>query len=135
MPKVAMKKLAVLTIFLSSFGALAECPQQRDLDIQTEVKVGGVQAGGNHGYMDVVTISAPSSVEGIPFQNIQLTYGEVSEYWLPLATKNTGSRVLATLSGYSESIKVFEFWVNYSDGTCALYQAGSIAGAYNNHGQ
>jgi hypothetical protein len=126
-----MMKLVILTLFLGSFGVIASCPEQQDLDIQTTIMVNGAEAGGNHGFMDIVTISIPHIVNGIPFQSIELTFGEVSEYWIPLATKIKDERVLASITGYPDSIKPFEFWVNYSDGKCVLYQAGSIGSAYN----
>ena len=126
-----MMKLLTLAFLIVSFDTFANCPEQKDLDIRTSIDVKGVKAGGNHGFMDVVTISAPSSIDGIPFKSIELTYGEVSEYWIPLATTLKNDRFVATISGYSDSINQFEFWVNYSDGKCALYQAGSIGSAYN----
>lgn len=135
MSNLIKKIFSVFTLLLIPVSAMAECPDQQELDIQTMVDVDGVTAGGDHGYMDMVTISVPVSVAGVPFDSIQLTYGEVSEYWLPLATKRDDNRVVATLSGYPDSIIVFDFWVNYSDGECALYQAGSIAGAYSNQVQ
>ncbi|MCG7551183.1 hypothetical protein [Pseudoalteromonas sp. Of7M-16] len=80
--------------------------------------------------MDIVTISVPTVVNSFPFESIQLTYGEVAVYWIPLDTKRHHDRILTTLIGYPASIKDFEFLVNYSNGTCSLYQAGSINSAY-----
>lgn len=121
--------LAAILSFISS-GVFATCPAQQDLDVKTNIEVNGVKAGGNHGFMDVVTISVPESVNSIPFESIQLTYGEVSEYWIPLATKMHNGRIRTSFNGYPEAIKHFEFWVNYSNGKCLLYQTGSIDQAY-----
>ena len=126
-----MMKLVILVLFLASFDVLANCPEQQNLDVQTSIAVNDVKAGGDHGYMDIVTISVPKIVNGIPFKSIELTPGDVSEYWIPLATKVKGDRLIATITGYPVSIKPFEFWVNYSDGKCALYQTGSVGSAYN----
>ena len=126
-----MMKLVILVLFLASFDVLSNCPEQQNLDVQTSIAVNDVKAGGDHGYMDIVTISVPKIVNGIPFKSIELTFGEVSEYWIPLATKVKGDRLIATITGYPVSIKPFEFWVNYSDGKCVLYQTGSVGSAYN----
>lgn len=126
-----MMKFAITLLSLASFGVLANCPEQQKLNVQTTVTVNGVKAGGDHGFMDVVTISMPQIVNGIPFKSVELTFGEVSEYWIPLATEIKDNRVIAKLTGYPESIKIFEFWVNYSDGKCALNQTGAVASAYN----
>ena len=126
-----MKKFILSILLVASYPVFASCPVQQDLDIKTKIIPNAVQAGGNHGYFDQVKISVPATVQGLPLINIELTYGEVAEYWIPLATQVESGRIVASIVGYADSIKPFEFWVNYSDGTCNLYQAGSIGSAYN----
>ena len=126
-----MKSILFSILLAFSSHLFASCPEQKDLNIKTEVILNGVEAGGEHGYFDQVKISVPVTVNEYPLQSIELTFGEVAEYWLPLATKLENGRMVATIVGYRESIQPFEFWVNYSNGKCTLYQAGSIGNAYN----
>lgn len=125
-----MHKILTATLFSLSFSAFSSCPEQQNLDVQTSIEANGVKAGGNHGFMDVVTISVPKSVSNLPFESIRLTHGEVAEYWIPLDTNLLNNRIVATLFGYQDSIQNFEFWVNYSNGVCSLYQTGTIGDIY-----
>jgi len=130
-----MNKLLILAILIGlSNQCIAECTaiqKQSSLDVKTILISNGVKAGGNHGFMDVINISVPLHISGVPFESIELTYGEVSEYWIPLATKVIDGRVVGSLSGYKESINQFEFSVTYQNDSCILYEAGAISTAYN----
>ncbi|MDK2594013.1 hypothetical protein [Pseudoalteromonas obscura] len=119
----------ILSLLFTTCASIANCPEPQSLDIQTSIKKRGVEVEG-HGFMDIVTISVPQSVSRIPFESIQLTYGEVAEYWIPLDTKVYHDRIIAKLNGYQASIEDFEFQVNYTNGLCSFYQTGSISSAY-----
>lgn len=116
---------------ICTFEVLASCPEKSDFDIRTIVQDNAAIAGGNHGHMDVITISLPRSIHNVPFKSIKLTYGEVASYWIPLETKFKNGRLVAVITGYPESIKPFEFVVTYSDGKCAFHQSRSVKNAYN----
>lgn len=78
----------------------------------------GTKAGGNHGYMDRVIIQAPAELEGLPFSGMELTEGEVANFWIPLAYEVKGGLGSSTISGYEEKINNFEVAVYYGDSSC-----------------
>ena len=130
-----MIKYLIFAILIGfSSQSIAECSElqkKSGFDIKTILISNGVKAGGNHGYMDVINISVPLDILGVPFQSIELTYGEVSAYWIPLATQIEDGRIIGSLSGYKDSIYQFEFSVTYENDSCILFEAGAISTAYN----
>jgi len=125
-----VKYLTIAILFTFSQFVSAECVKQTNLEFETSV-IEKAAKHGNHGAMDIVKISMHASIKNIPFKSILLFQGELAEFWLPIATTVHGDRVVATITGYTDSIQNFEFLVTYSDGNCHLGEYGIIKSAYN----
>ncbi len=113
--------LVALFSFFASSAAIAECSADEEslpLDVVVEVNLGAVKAGGNHGYFDQVTVSAPKTVGPLSFQGFTLTAGEVAEFWVPLAHEQLSDRVRAEFLGRAEVSSRWEVLVEYSSPTC-----------------
>jgi hypothetical protein len=119
-----MKK-PVFGALLSLFSAVAsaECTDTQSnakINITIEVLPENVKAGGNHGYMDKVTIQVPLSVEGISLASIELTEGEVAGFWIPLAYEVNNDVAEAEFVGYKSEMKDFEVSVQYESEQCQV---------------
>ena len=110
---------AALLLFCSPI--FAECTVEQSngtIDIKVQYVENGIRAGGNHGYMDQVHISAPAVLMAIPLVAMKLTEGEVSSFWVPVAFTIANGVAQTTISGYKESIKGFEIAVYYESQQC-----------------
>ena len=116
-----MKILLILIVLFSSGSAVAECTaEQESTEIDIKVIRGPrtVEAGGNHGMMDRIGINAPAEVAGIPITAMELTKGEVAEFWIPLAFKTNNGRATTEITGYQFAIKHFEVAIYYENDNC-----------------
>ncbi len=117
-----MKLIFIPVIFLICSSAFAECTSEQlraEIGIKIQRIENGIKAGGNHGEMDQVHISAPSIFMGIPLASIELTEGEVSHFWVPVAFEINNGIAQTTISGHKEAIKNFEIAVYYESQQCS----------------
>ena len=118
-----MKIILFLLLLIPSF-VFSECTDdQFSASISVEV-VKELEADGyheNHGPMLEVTISAPSDVLNVPINAMELTRGEVAEFWIPLAFSIENGTAKAWLTGYEEALLGFEVAVYYQSASCILY--------------
>ena len=108
-------------ILFSSVQVFAECsPEQQSAEINIKVIRGPrtVEAGGNHGMMDRIGIIAPAEVAGIPITAMELTKGEVAEFWIPLAYKINKGSASTAITGHQFAIKHFEVAIYYENDKC-----------------
>ena len=117
-----MNRLITVTILglISSF-AHAECTAKQNenaIPLSIEYTSSGTQAGGNHGHMDKVVIETPLVVEGLALSGMEITEGEVANFWIPLAYKAVDSIARTEISGYKEEIRNFEVAVYYTGENC-----------------
>ena len=111
---------SILLLLLPSLVA-AECPikfEQSDLKIEIEKQPRAIDAGGVHEDMDVIKISVPSHYKGVPIDAMELTKGEVAEFWFPIAFKIDTGKAVTELSGYSQSLAHLEMAIYYMDSRC-----------------
>ena len=109
--------------------AQAKCTDAQNsqsIEIKIDKIFGAVKAGGNHGYMDIVKVSAPAKVSGVPIHAMKLTKGEVAEFWVPIAFSIDNDFAYTEVTGYSDSIKGFEISVSYLNEQCQLVAQRSI---------
>lgn len=127
-------KYLILLLSIYSGFSFSECTTEQNsapININTTVNISGVKAGGNHGYMDVITIEIPKAILGVPFKSIEMTEGEVAEYWIPVQTIVQGDNVVASFSGHKSRILNLEFAVSFHNKSCILSAYTSVASAYN----
>ena len=127
-------KYLILLLSIYSGFSFSECTAEQNsapINIITSVDISGVKAGGDHGYMDVITIEIPKAILGVPFESIEMTEGEVAEYWIPLQTIAQGDKFVASFSGHKSGILNLEFAVNFQNKNCLLSSYTSVASAYN----
>ena len=116
-----MKSIFVTALLLFCSPTFAECTVEQSnsaIDIKVQHIENGIRAGGNHGYMDEIHISAPAIFMDIPLAAMELTEGEVSSFWVPVAFTITNGVAQTTISGYKESIKDFEMAIYYESKQC-----------------
>jgi len=116
-----MKSIFAIVLLLLCSPTFAECTIEQsssEIDIRVQHIENGVKAGGNHGHMDQIHVSAPAIFKGIPLAAIELTEGEVSSFWVPVAFTITNGVAQTTISGYKESIKDFEIAIYYENQQC-----------------
>lgn len=117
-----MNKLITITILglISNF-AHAECTTKQNeitIPLSIEYNSAGTKSGGNHGHMDKVVIETPLVVEGLTLSGMEITEGEVANFWIPLAYKAVDSIARTEISGYKEEIRNFEVAVYYTSDNC-----------------
>ncbi|GAA6135011.1 hypothetical protein NBRC116188_18010 [Oceaniserpentilla sp. 4NH20-0058] len=106
--------------FISTF-AQAECTtKQNEQAIPLSIKYtsAGTKAGGNHGHMDKVVIETPLVVGVLELSGMEITEGEVANFWIPLAYKAVDFIARTEISGYKEEIRNFEVAVYYTSENC-----------------
>ena len=116
-----MKTTIALVFSILCCSAYAECTKEQNnkhINVKINHIANGVKAGGNHGYMDVVHIEVPAIFEGIPLTAMDLSEGEVSSFFVPVAFKLVNGVAKTTISGYKESIKGFEISFHYESKKC-----------------
>lgn len=118
-----MKILLISLIILAfSSGLIAECTDVQKastIEIEIEQLKNRARSNGNHDFMDVFQIKAPVLVAGTKLVYMELTEGEVANFWIPLAYKISGDFAVTEITGYRESIKNFEVAVYYRGGECS----------------
>lgn len=117
-----MNKLITVTILgLISTFSQAECTTKQNeqaIPLSIEYISAGTKAGGNHGDMDKVVIETPLVVGGLELSGMEITKGEVANFWIPLAYKAVDSIARTEISGYKEEIRNFEVAVYYTSDNC-----------------
>ena len=107
----AMKFLPIVIIWLFSSAVFAKCTaKQESAEIDVIVIHGpkSVKTGGNQGMFDRITINKPAAVEGMPIVSMELTHGEVAEFWIPLAYTINSERAVTAITGHHNAIQHFE---------------------------
>jgi len=117
-----MNKFITVIIFgfISAF-VQAECTTEQNeqaIPLSIEYTSAGTKSGGNHGYMDNVVIETPLAVEGLKLSGMEITEGEVANFWIPLAYKTLDSIARTEISGYKEEIRNFEVAAYYISDNC-----------------
>jgi hypothetical protein len=68
--------------------------------------------------MDKVVIETPLLVEDLKLSGMEITEGEVANFWIPLAYKPVDSIARTEIIGHKEEIKKFEVTVYYTSENC-----------------
>jgi hypothetical protein len=116
-----MKVLQLFLIWIPSSTVFADCSTAQnaaEIDLNVILEPQSVAAGGHHGMMDQIVVSAPAEVAGLPLVNIELTRGVVEEFWIPLAFKTSNTKATAVFWGYQDAVSDFEISIHYDDGNC-----------------
>ncbi len=117
-----MNKLFAFTLLLLANSTVwAQCSSsQQAAALELDVKhiPAGTAAGGNHEHMDKIIIQAPIELAGMYLSGMELTEGEVANFWVPLAYEVKGAIASSIISGYKEAIENFEVAVYYGDSNC-----------------
>ena len=103
---------------MPSFAECTEEQKRAEIELLVYKEPNGVKAGGKHGMMDRIIIKAPVTVSGIPIEAMELTRGEVSELWIPVAYELSDGVAVTAISGYPDAIKNFEIAVYYKNDNC-----------------
>ncbi len=101
-------------------GTQQDCTaEQRRARLVPKIEVLPEEVGSvNHGAMDEVLITARTKISGLELSSMELTRGEVSEFFVPLAFVRAGETATATFSGYRSEIESFELLITYSSDSC-----------------
>ena len=123
-----MNRLLFLVLLMPSL-AFSECAEEQlsapiSVDVVKELESEGYPV--DHGPMLEVTITAPSQVKGVPIAGMELSRGEVAEFFIPLAFSNKDGAAVAYFMGYKESLFGFELSVYYQSESCILYTQRAI---------
>ena len=117
-----MNKFITVIIFgFISACVQAECTIKQNgkaIPLSIEYTSAGTKVGGNHGHMDKVVIETPLVFEGLKLFGMDITEGEVANFWIPLAYKEVDSIARTEISGYKDRIKNFEVAVHYISDNC-----------------
>ena len=91
---------------------------ERVIPLSIEYISAGIKAGESHGYMDKVVIEAPLIIEGLELSGMEITEGEVTNFWIPLAYQVHDSVARTEIKGYKEEIENFEVAAYYISDDC-----------------
>ncbi|MCG7563102.1 hypothetical protein [Pseudoalteromonas sp. McH1-42] len=117
-----MKTLAFFTALVFFNLAHAECTkEQNQLKIQIDV-IGSISdrlyKNDNHPQMNRIVVSAPVEVEGFKIQRMDLTKGEVAEFWFPISYEVKNNNAETVLQGYPSNLENLEMVITYSNEGC-----------------
>ncbi|MDK1311088.1 hypothetical protein [Pseudoalteromonas ardens] len=117
-----MRTLIFLQLLCFFNLAHAECTkEQNQLKIQIDV-IGSISdrlyKNDNHPQMNRVVVSAPVEVEGFKIQRMDLTKGEVTEFWFPISYEVNNNNAETVLQGYPSNLENLEMAITYSNDRC-----------------
>jgi len=123
-------KLTLLLLILFFSGTnLAECTATQNLiGLAPEIKIlpGTQEAGSMHLPMDNVKIKVPLIHNGLTLDFMEITEGEVANFYIPLAFNKTENFAIADISGYRDFLESFELIVSYAKGSCHAIQQSTL---------
>ena len=110
----------IIFCFISAF-VQAECTTKQNeqtIPLSIVYTSAGTKPGGSHGHMDKVVIETPLVFEGLKLSGMEITEGEVANFWIPLAYKTLDSIARTEIGGYKEEIINYEVAVYYISDHC-----------------
>jgi len=111
-----MKFIAIFLVIAISQTLYAACPDGAEIPLVVEVT--SEAASSNHEGLENISVTLPFQFAETQLTSLELLYGEVYEFIIPLAYKIESGKAIAGFSISKSYLSSLELGYKYSGGSC-----------------